>query len=293
MNFEEQLQYYTQLVNRELDNILKVSKSLYNKVEKAIEYSVSAGGKRLRPILTISICKALGGNETVALPFACAVECIHASSLIHDDMPCMDDDDIRRGKPSCHIAFGEDLALLAGDGLLLKAFEILANAVSYGATPKMVADATGILSSLSGIDGMVGGQTIDLCFEEDMDAMSLEQMHLLKTGALIQAACQLGGVAAGADEQTQMCLKRYAQSLGLAFQICDDLLDVEGDESTLGKPIGSDARQQKTTYVSLYGLEQARELARMRTAHAERELERFEDSAFLRELTRYLLKRDR
>lgn len=293
MNFEEQLQYYTQLVNRELDNLLKVSKSIYSKVEEAIKYSVIAGGKRLRPVLTLSVCKALGGNEAVALPFACAVECIHASSLIHDDMPCMDDDDIRRGKPSCHIAFGEDLALLAGDGLILKAFEILASAVSYGATPKMVADATSILSSLSGVDGMVGGQTIDLCFEGNMDPMSLEQMHLLKTGALIQAACQIGGVAAGADEHTQLSLKRYAQSLGLAFQICDDLLDVEGDEAALGKPVGSDACKQKTTYVSLYGLEQARELARMHTVQAERELEHFEDSSFLLQLTRYLLKRER
>lgn len=293
MNFEEQLQYYIALVNRELDCIFEESDHLYRKVEDAMRYSVQAGGKRLRPVLVLSVCKMLGGNEKVALSFACAVECIHASSLIHDDLPCMDDDDLRRGKPSCHIAFGEDTALLAGDGLLLRAFEILAGAISVGATQKMVTDAVKVLSSLSGTDGMVGGQMIDLSFgETEMDASVLEQMHRLKTGALIQAACQLGGIAAEADEETQKRLAEYSQALGLAFQICDDLLDVEGNEELLGKPIGSDAQQQKTTYVALYGVEQARKLATTRTQQAERVLNSFENTSFLKELTRFLLQRD-
>lgn len=297
MNFEEQLKYFTQLVDQELKEIFRPSEFLYHKVEDAMWYSIQAGGKRLRPILTLSVCQMLQGDQRVALPFACAVETIHTSSLIHDDLPCMDDDDLRRGKPSCHIAFGEDVALLAGDGLLLRAFEILSGAISSGATPQMVAEGVRILSTLAGPDGMVGGQMIDLsCQGTSIDETTLEQMHCLKTGALIQAACQLGGAAAGADSKMQQHLKQYAQALGLAFQICDDLLDVEGDETLLGKPIGSDAQQQKTTYVTLHGVCQAKELAYIRTQQAEQELNYLEqlslDVSFLRDLTRFLLQRD-
>lgn len=297
MKFNEQLDYFAQLVDKEAEKIFSVSDSSYRKVEEAMQYSIKAGGKRLRPILALSFCRMLKGDEKAALQFACAVEAIHTSSLIHDDLPCMDDDDLRRGKPSCHIAYGEDVALLAGDGLLLGAFEIISNALSVGATPEMVAEAVKILSSLSGVRGMVGGQMIDLsCEGSEIDKETLEQMHRLKTGALIRAACQLGGVAAGADDEIQKHIGNYAMALGLAFQICDDLLDVEGDENLLGKPIGSDAQQKKTTYVTLYGIDKAKELAEIRTDQAEQELDYFEqlslDTAFLRELTRFLLHRN-
>ena len=230
----------------------------YKQTAEAMAYSLEAGGKRLRPMLALEFCRLAGGEPEKAMPFACAVEMIHTYSLIHDDLPCMDNDDMRRGKPSCHKAFGEATALLAGDALLTKAFEMLSKAEL---PPERIVKAAAILSRCAGIDGMIGGQAVDLLNEAQApDFDILELTCRLKTAALLQAACLLGTAAAGNDQMTDKA-REYGLNLGLAFQIVDDILDVTGDSALLGKPVGSDAENGKTTFVTLCGLEKARELA--------------------------------
>ncbi len=243
-------------------------------VSQAIRYSVRNGGKRIRPILTLEFCAACGCDPVSALPFACAVEMIHTYSLIHDDLPCMDDDDYRRGKPSCHIAFGEANALLAGDALLTLAFETASAAELPG---ESVVKAIRELSFSAGICGMVGGQVLDLQNEnKSITLQELEQIHKLKTGELIRVACVLGCIAARADETKIKAAEDYASGIGLAFQIVDDILDVTSDAETLGKPIGSDAENQKTTYVSLFGVEKSKEIAAELTYKAKAALQVFD-----------------
>lgn len=231
-------------------------------VIKSMEYSLTAGGKRVRPVLVLEFAKLCGGNEEAAMPFACAIEMIHTYSLIHDDLPCMDDDDMRRGKPTNHKVFGEAAAVLGGDGLLTLAFETVLSerAVSLNGAEKCVS-AGRLLASCAGAEGMIGGQIIDL--ESEGKSISVERLRLmdkLKTGALIRCACLLGCISAGADEAQIKAASEYAECIGLAFQIVDDMLDVTSDEATLGKPIGSDEGNNKSTYVSLLGLDRCREL---------------------------------
>ncbi len=231
-------------------------------VIKSMEYSLTAGGKRVRPVLVLEFAKLCGCNEEAAMPFACAIEMIHTYSLIHDDLPCMDDDDMRRGKPTNHKVFGEAAAVLGGDGLLTLAFETVLSerAVSLNGTEKCVS-AGRLLASCAGAEGMIGGQIIDL--ESEGKSISVERLRLmdkLKTGALIRCACLLGCISAGADEAQIKAASEYAECIGLAFQIVDDMLDVTSDEATLGKPIGSDEGNNKSTYVSLLGLDRCREL---------------------------------
>lgn len=294
MNFEQKLNEYVQIINDELEQLFPESSQTYRIVNDAMRYSLQAGGKRLRPVLTLSICEMLGGDLQNALPFASAIESIHTSSLIHDDLPCMDDDAIRRGKPSCHIAFGEANALLAGDALILRAFEIIcASGEKYHIPPQTIIQAGKILASLSGIHGMVGGQTIDLAYEnKEIDISLLQQMHLLKTGALIKAACLMGGVAAQADSDTLKVLGEYAENLGLAFQVCDDILDITGNEGKLGKPIGSDAQAKKSNFVSELGLDNAKKWAKQYTSLALERLQNFSNNEFLLFLTNSLLNRE-
>lgn len=233
-----------------------------NKLSDSMEYSLFAGGKRLRPFLVLEFCTSCGKDPKDALSYACALEMIHTASLIHDDMPCMDDDDLRRGKPSNHVAFGEATALLAGDALLTSAFEIISD---NELSDKQNICALKVLSKKSGILGMAGGQQIDLENEEKhMDEQTLKLLHENKTGALICASGFLGCIAANCLEESSeySAAKVYLEALGLAFQITDDVLDVIGDEKKLGKKCGSDMQQGKTTYATLYGVDKAIEIAR-------------------------------
>ena len=239
----------------------------------AMQYSLCAGGKRIRPALVLEFCRVCGGVPETALPYACALEMIHTYSLIHDDLPCMDDDDLRRGRPSCHKQFGEANALLAGDALLTHAFYVLLGA-SLPAEHNVRAGR--LLAQLAGFDGMIGGQVMDLENEtRQIDADRLQKTDACKTGALIQAACRLGCIAAGADETKEQAAALYAQKIGLAFQIVDDILDVTADEQQLGKPVGSDDAQGKQTYVTLYGLRKAKDTAAALTEEAKAALRVF------------------
>lgn len=223
-------------------------------VSDAMRYSVSNGGKRIRPILTMEFCRVCGKNAKIALPFACAVEMIHTYSLIHDDLPCMDNDDLRRGKPSCHKQFGESYALLAGDALLTAAFETISRADDVSA--EAIGRAVRALSVNAGTDGMIGGQVIDLLSEESTpDLETLNRIDLYKTGALIKAAVLLGCIAADVhDEKILNAASVYADSIGIAFQIVDDILDVTSSTEKLGKPVGSDDKNDKMTFVKLLGI---------------------------------------
>ena len=271
---------YLELINDALEKYLPKSDDI---VSEAMKYSVRNGGKRIRPILALEFCRACGCEPQKALPFACAVEMIHTYSLIHDDLPCMDDDDYRRGKPSCHIAFGEANALLAGDALLTLAFETVSNA---DLPAESVVKAVKELSYSAGILGMVGGQVLDLQNENKaLTLQELEQIHNLKTGELIRVACVLGCIAAEADEAKIKAAEDYAKGIGLTFQIVDDILDVSSDAETLGKPIGSDAENQKTTYASLLGIEKSKEIASELTENAKAALDVFnEDTNSLKQL---------
>ncbi len=258
---------------------------------EAMRYSLLAGGKRIRPVLLLEFCGVCGGDQQAALPFACAVEMIHTYSLIHDDLPCMDDDGLRRGKPSSHVVFGEAQALLAGDALQAAAFETMLSPRSVAAVgAERAAGAAGILAEAAGARGMAGGQAIDLlCGGKSVSVAALQEMDECKTGALIRAAAKMGCVLAGASPRQVAAADGYAKALGFAFQIEDDLLDVEGDAGTLGKPVGSDADGSKSTYVSLLGAARARRAVRELTAAAVEALGVFgEKGAYLEELARRL-----
>ena len=259
----------------------------------AMCYSLLSGGKRLRPVLVLECCRLCGGTDSAALSFACAVEMVHAYSLIHDDLPCMDDDDLRRGKPTNHKVYGEAAAVLAGDGLLTAAFETAAGAAARLSAPQVV-EAVEVLARAAGPAGMVGGQALDLAGEgRALSRAELEQIHDLKTGAMIGAAAELGCIAAGASQAERKAVGDFARRLGLAFQIRDDMLDVEGDGPALGKPIGSDAANEKNTFVTLLGLEGCREEVARLTRAAAAALASFPERGFLEELARRLAGREK
>lgn len=264
-----------------------------HRVLDAMGYSASAGGKRIRPCLTMEFCRVCGGDPKRALPFACGVEMVHTYSLIHDDLPCMDDDDMRRGRPSCHRQFDEATALLAGDGLLTMAFGALSSAEL---PPERIAAAVAELAYQAGAFGMVGGQEMDLENEKgnpsDFPLEALKTAYEKKTCALLEASCRLGVIAAGGTAEQLAAAGDYGRQLGLAFQIIDDILDVTGDEKTLGKPVGSDAQNGKPTYATVLGLEGAREEAARYTGAALEALKAFPQNEKLTELTRSLLVRD-
>lgn len=265
--------------------------SYYSIVSDASRYSLTLGGKRIRPVLMLEFARLCGGSEDDVMPFAVALEMIHTYSLIHDDLPCMDDDDMRRGNPSCHIKFGEDTALLAGDTLLTESFGV---ALKSKAKAEYKLKALDVLRERAGLHGMIGGQVMDLRFEKEKpDSELLKTMYLMKTGALLSAAAEIGCILSGKDEDTITIAKGYAESVGLAFQIIDDILDVTGDEAVLGKPVGSDSENNKTTFVTLYGLDKAKEIAGELTNKALEFLSSLEgDKTVLTELTNYLLNRN-
>ncbi len=259
-------------------------------VSNAMRYSLEGGGKRIRPCLTLELCRVCGGEPAAALPFAAAVEMVHTYSLIHDDLPCMDDDDLRRGKPACHVQYGEAVALLAGDGLLTLAFETLTAA---RLPEKRIAEACATLAAAAGYRGMIGGQTMDIENENsDISPETLRKTDALKTVELIRAACMLGCIAADATSQQRSAATEYARGVGMAFQIVDDILDVTGDTQTLGKPAGSDETQHKSTYVTLCGLDGAKKDARAFTDAAIRAADTFgENGGALRALAAQLCER--
>ena len=229
------------------------------RLEEAMRHSLLAGGKRIRPVLALATAEALGRDPQEVLPLACALELIHTYSLIHDDLPAMDDDDLRRGEPTCHVKFGEDVAILAGDGLFAEAVSVIVG-LQEGDPALVLAAAREVIQAV-GVDGMVGGQYIDVTADGDLSAEDLRRMHELKTGRLIAAS--VGSVLAlfGQNASATLPYRRFAAELGVLFQIVDDILDVTGDEAELGKPRGSDERHGRRTYVSVFGLDRARELA--------------------------------
>ena len=259
----------------------------YARLQEAMRYSLLAGGKRIRPVLVLEACRICGGEVEKALPFACAVEMIHTYSLIHDDLPAMDNDDLRRGRPTNHKEFGEAAAILAGDALLTEAFFALSQAEL---PPERIVQAVACLSAQAGHLGMVGGQALDM-EEKKRTVPELEQLQSLKTGALLQAAAELGCIAAGGTPQQRQGLRVYAEKLGRAFQIRDDMLDVMGEQAQLGKPIGSDAELGKSTFAALLGLEACAGLVEELTAQAEEALVPFEARGFLVWLAQQLAQR--
>ena len=258
----------------------------------AMRYAVLGGGKRLRPILVLAGCEAVGGETTTALAPAVAVECIHAYSLVHDDLPALDDDDLRRGRATTHRAFDEATAVLVGDALQSLAFQGIADADELAEAVRL--RMTRRLAHAAGAGGMVGGQALDLALENrDTDLEGLQRIHRLKTGALLQASVELGALAGGADPTTQEALGAYGAHIGLAFQITDDVLDVEGDTEALGKTAGADAAHNKATYPALLGLEESRHMAAAEIEQALAGLEGLGEGAEpLRALARYILARN-
>lgn len=276
------------VIDAALKKYLKAEDNPQKLIYEAMNYSIFAGGKRLRPILMTEVCAMCGGDVNEVMPFACALEMIHTYSLIHDDLPAMDNDDLRRGMPTSHIKFGEAMAILAGDALLNKAFE---TAASYdGKYPERAMKAFAIIAESSGAEGMIGGQVVDI--ESEHKSVTLDELryiHLLKTGAIIRSACVTGAVMAGADEAAVNAVDEFAKNIGIAFQIRDDILDVTGTEEELGKPIGSDAECEKNTYVTLVGLDRSEELVKEYSEKAVAALGMFGEKAdFLVRLTKYM-----
>jgi geranylgeranyl diphosphate synthase type II len=246
-------------VDAALERWLPVQTERPPKVHEAMRYSVFAGGKRLRPLLALFACEAVGADPAEAMPAAVALELIHTYSLIHDDLPAMDDDDFRRGRPTCHKVYGEAIAILAGDGLLTHAFRVLAEPGGGGVAARRL-QVIAEIAEAAGSRGMVGGQAMDILSEgRALDRETLLYLHTHKTGALIRASIRAGGIAGGAEGESLAALTRYGEAIGLAFQIVDDILDIEGATEEMGKRAGSDARKHKATYPALFGLETARQ----------------------------------
>lgn len=255
---ERQLKRVSAVVDRALDRYLPRAEAVPRRLHEAARYAVFGGGKRLRPALAIWSCEANGGKARDVLPAACALEMIHTYSLVHDDLPAMDDDDVRRGRPSCHKAYDEATAMLVGDGLQAAAFETIATRTrNHAVVPALVAE----LAQAAGTRGMVGGQQLDLNSNAKATPERLEEIHRMKTAAMLTAAARMGAIAAEADDDALRAMSTYGRNLGLAFQIVDDILDVSGTAEQLGKTPGKDAKQDKATYPALFGLEASRRRA--------------------------------
>ncbi len=287
MNYKEKLMEYAAEVEAALDGYLPEKEGPQADIYKAMRYSLLGGGKRIRGVLALVCCCLCGGKKEDALPFAAALEMVHAYSLIHDDLPAMDNDDMRRGKPSNHIAFGEAMAILAGDGLLGEAMNVI---LKNAGDKESAWRAMKVLANAYGPEGMLGGQVMDMQAEHkkiSYDELLCLQQH--KTGALIKAACVMGAIAGGADEKTLKKLEIYAEKIGLAFQVKDDILDIESTDEELGKNTGSDREQGKSTFVSLCGLEKAKEtVINLSNEAADLFTGENESEEFLRETAHYL-----
>lgn len=288
---------WAERIERSLDELLPGEAESPPVIHRSMRYSALGGGKRLRGILAVTACEAAGGDGTRALPLAAALEMIHAYSLVHDDLPAMDDDAMRRGKPTNHIKFGEGIAVLAGDALLTHAFIVLSHLPKLADVSEQVAlRIVAEVAQASGTAGLIGGQVADLEAEGRTDTLSADELraiHARKTGALFRTSVRAGALLAGADATTLDALTRYANALGIAFQIADDVLDVIGNEQALGKRVGSDADRGKTTYPALFGLERAKEMALAAVAEADDALTGLgADADMLRQLARFAALRD-
>lgn len=282
--------------DRRLDRYVPQDDTHPAELHAAIRYSLMAGGKRIRPIMAIAACDAVGGDREKVWPFAASLELIHTYTLIHDDLPALDDDELRRGLPTCHMKFGEATAILAGDGLLTMAFEVMANLKHYDSAPdhsillKVIAETAFAIGS----EGTIGGQVVDLAMEkaEEPDLAALEYIHTHKTGKLIVASVRGGVLLGGGSSEEVEALTEYARNTGLAFQVADDILDVTGDTAQLGKTVGADQERNKLTYPALMGLDESRFLANRLTERAIAALAPFNDKAApLEELARYIVER--
>ncbi len=295
-DIQQKLAEYTVRFNSVLPAFFPHSEGAEQRVTKAMEYSVSNGGKRLRPFLVYSVAKLFGIDFEQSLPTAVALECLHSYSLIHDDLPAMDNDDLRRGKPTCHKAFDEATAILAGDGLLTYAFELLSRETTHPDPSVRCRLLNALAKNAGAFDGMVAGQMLDLISEQNpaLDTENIIQhIEEMKTGRLISFACQAGAILGHADPIQSQALYTYSRSIGIAFQIADDILDVSGSEEKMGKTLKKDEAQGKLTFVKLYGLETAKKIAQDYITQAEDALIIFEDKAdSLRQLARFIIERD-
>jgi geranylgeranyl diphosphate synthase type II len=283
------------LIDRSLAGYLPGEGNGQPVIFQAVRYSLFAGGKRLRPILCLAAAEAVGRDAGALLPVACALELIHTYSLIHDDLPAMDDDDYRRGRLTSHKVFGEGIAILAGDALLTEAFRLLARReLMPGIAPELLLEVTGEIAEAAGLSGMIGGQVLDIRSEgEPVDIETLQRIHRMKTGALISVSIRAGAILAGASEPELTSLSDYGRQIGLAFQIADDILNVEGNRALLGKETGSDAARGKVTFPALLGIEESRSRAEKLVLGALAALSSFDDRAEpLREIARYVLSRN-
>jgi geranylgeranyl diphosphate synthase type II len=280
-----------QRIERYLDTLRFAREPATEGLEEAMRYSLLAGGKRIRPVLALATAEAVGEDQEAVLPLAAAIELIHTYSLIHDDLPAMDDDDLRRGQPTCHVRYGEPVAILAGDGLFAEAMCLVLE--RQEGDPARVRRALAELVGAAGVDGMVGGQFLDISAAGQLDPAALRRLHELKTGRLIGASVACVLLLTGASEPATLPYRRFAAELGVLFQIVDDILDVTGDEAALGKPQGSDERHGKQTYVSVFGLEEARALAAESHRKAREALaETGGRTGTLEQITDYILTRD-
>jgi len=293
--FRRKYDEYVNIVNNALDRCIPADGRPGSEIYNAMKYSLAAGGKRLRPVLALAACDMLGGSRNDVLPFACAIEMIHTYSLIHDDLPAMDNDDYRRGMLSNHKVFGEAMAILAGDALLNRAYEVMISHIMRNERDFMAyVRAMDVIAASAGVEGMIRGQTLDICSEGcELSKDTLEYMHRCKTGALIRAAVLSGACIGRASEQEYKALEKYAENIGLAFQIKDDIMDVEGSLDRMGKMAGKDAASGKNTYVSAYGIEKAAQLLDRSVSAAVEALDRFgEEAGFLRDLALFIRDRD-
>jgi geranylgeranyl diphosphate synthase type II len=282
---------------REFYKLLPTENSIGKNVFDAMQYSAKAPGKRIRPILVFAAAELVGGNVNDVLPFACAIECIHTYSLIHDDLPAMDDDDLRRGAPTCHKAYDEATAILAGDGLLTLAFEIVSDKKNFGnLSYDKILESINIMATASGAFGMVGGQMGDIFMEgrEDITPENVFWIHSRKTGKIINASLEIGARLSSANEIEIEHIKKFGENLGLAFQVKDDLLDIEGDSKITGKPVGSDKKKKKLTFLHVYGVEKSRQMLYDFRDNAIKSLEFLGEKAIpLISLARYVAERDK
>ena len=290
MDFSARLQSVAESVEARLSDLLPEPAGHQGQIMEAARYAALGGGKRLRPFLTVETARMLGGPIEAALTVGCALECLHVYSLVHDDLPCMDDDELRRGKPTVHIAYDEAMAVLAGDALLTRSFGILGEVdLPAEVKVKLITE----LAASSGMSGMIGGQVVDITVAEDeRDEALITDLQAMKTGALIDFAVRAGGLVSGASDEHLSALSAYAHDMGLAFQIQDDILDVTGDAETIGKAVGKDANLGKATFVSILGLTGAREKAKMLGQSAKNHLEPWGASAqTLRDTVDFVLDR--
>lgn len=295
MDFKARLKEIIKIVDSNIDKYLPPEDKFPQTIYKSMRYSVFAGGKRLRPVLAVAACEAVGGNIQEVIPFACAIEMIHTYSLIHDDLPAMDNDDYRRGRLTNHKVFGDAMAILAGDGLLNKATETMIKApLQNGKDYLKYLKAMDEVMTASGTEGMIGGQVVDIESEnKTIDTDTLYFMHAHKTGALITAPVRVGAIIGGASEEVINALTEFSKNLGLAFQIKDDILDITGDEKKLGKKVGSDINNNKSTFPSIFGLERSQEMVVEVSQKAMNALDILGDKGeFLKEIANYLINRE-